>query len=58
MKTKWVKDLSGNLLKDAKISLLARGSNFAVLPLYSLKGHYIMSVEEPCLKLPQGGSWA
>ena len=54
-KAKWVKDLSNKLLMEAQYSLLARSPNFAVVPLYSLKGEYITAVEEACLILPHNG---
>ena len=46
LKAKWVKNLSSQPPTGAQISLLARGPEFAVVPIYSSKGEYIVAVEE------------
>ena len=51
-KTEWIKNLSHKPHMEAQVSLLARGPNFSVTPLYSLKGEYVTAMEKACLKLP------
>ena len=53
LKAKWVKILSNKPLTKDQVSPLARGTNFAVVPLYSPKGECITAVEEAYLKLPK-----
>ena len=43
---KWVKDLLSKPLNDTEISLLARGPNFAIVPLFFPTGDYTVAVEE------------
>ena len=49
---KLVVNLYSSPLTEAHKSLLARGTNFPIIPKYSPKGEYIAAVEEVCLKLP------
>ena len=51
-RAKLIKNLYNKLLKEANVSLLARGLIFVVVPLQSLKGKYIDAVEKAYLKLP------
>ena len=49
---KWVVDLSNTPLTDAKISLLARGPKFIIVPWHPTKRDYISAIEEVCQWLP------
>ena len=50
---KWVINLPSKLLTQAQRSVLAKGPNFAVTPIYPPNLEYIMAIESVCTKLGQ-----
>ena len=55
-RTIWVKTLSSIPFTKGSESLLAKGQNFAVVPLYPPKGEYITAVDKVCQKHDPKGS--
>ena len=53
---KWVRNLLGTPLREAQVSLLAHGPNFAVAPRHPPYGEYITAVELDCLNLEPHGA--
>ena len=51
-KQKWVIYMNNTNLTSVQESVLARGSNFALVPRYLPKEAYITAVEEACSQLP------
>ena len=55
---KWVKNISSKELTDDQLSLLARGSGFAIAPQKLPIEEIIVSTELACMNLPRGESTA